>query len=486
MNPLRKETSIKTSFFMNGILMATSVLFSLLTFPYVSRILGPAGMGKVGFASSVAAYFNLFAQLGIPTYGIRICAKLRDDKMELSRVTQELTIINLLMGLLSYACLAAALLLIPRLRGERSLYLIMSTSIALNAIGMEWLYKGLEQYSFLAIRSAFFRFLALLGIYALVQREDQYTLYGALTVLASSAGAVWNVIGASRLIQLSPVGNYQYRRHVRPILLFFNDTATTEIYTNLDTLMLGVLRDDAAVGYYSVAVKIKGVLVMAVASVGTVLLPRASYYYEKGKRGEFWNIGKTALHAVLLSASALSVYFILFARPMLLLFSGTPFLPSVRPMQIIMPTLFCIGLTNVMGVQILIPQGREHVVLRSELCGAVTDFVLNLILIPRFSASGAALGTSVAELAVLLVQFHALRRELLPFFCRFSWWKLGTALMLSGGLSLVAQPANWPLPASIALSLVVFFGTCLFSLLLLRESLILEATKKVVNFLNKI
>ena len=116
----------------------------------------------------------------------------------------------------------------------------MSTSIALNAIGMEWLYKGLEQYSFLAIRSAFFRFLALLGIYALVRREDQYTLYGALTVLASSAGAIWNVIGASRLIQLSPVGNYQYRRHVRPILLFFAMSCATVIYTNLDLSLIHI------------------------------------------------------------------------------------------------------------------------------------------------------------------------------------------------------------------------------------------------------
>ena len=93
---MKKMRSIKYNFFMNIILTMSSFIFPLITFPYISRILLPIGTGRVSFATSVISYFALFAQLGIPTYGIRVCAKIRDRKEELTRTVQELFIINII------------------------------------------------------------------------------------------------------------------------------------------------------------------------------------------------------------------------------------------------------------------------------------------------------------------------------------------------------------------------------------------------------
>ena len=117
---MKKNNSIKFNFIMNSLLTISSFIFPLITFPYVSRILLPEGTGKVSFVTSVVTYFNMFAQLGIPTYGIRACAKVRDDKEELTRTTQELVIINFVMSVISYTVLAVALMLVPRLREERA------------------------------------------------------------------------------------------------------------------------------------------------------------------------------------------------------------------------------------------------------------------------------------------------------------------------------------------------------------------------------
>lgn len=120
---MRKQKSLKLNFIMNALLTMSSFIFPLITFPYVSRILLPEGTGKVSFATSLISYFSMFAQLGIPTYGIRACAKVRDDKEELTRTTQELVIINFVMSVISYTALAVALMLVPRLREERALYI---------------------------------------------------------------------------------------------------------------------------------------------------------------------------------------------------------------------------------------------------------------------------------------------------------------------------------------------------------------------------
>ena len=78
------------NFIMNFILTGSRFLFPLITFPYVSRVLLSEGNGKIAFAASAAGYFSMIAALGIPTYGIRVCAQVKDDKDELSRTVQEL------------------------------------------------------------------------------------------------------------------------------------------------------------------------------------------------------------------------------------------------------------------------------------------------------------------------------------------------------------------------------------------------------------
>ena len=193
----KNNSSLKFNFFMNVILTMSSIVFPLLTFPYVSRILLPEGTGKVAFATSLISYFALFAQLGIPTYGIRACAKVRDDKIELSRTVQELMIINLIMTACVYIVLFALLSFNLRLQAERTLYLIISLTILFNAIGVEWLYKGLEQYTYITVRSVAFKLLAFVAMFVLIHKKEDYIIYGGLTILAASASNIMNFFSCS-------------------------------------------------------------------------------------------------------------------------------------------------------------------------------------------------------------------------------------------------------------------------------------------------
>lgn len=215
-----RQKSITVNFIMNILLTISSFIFPVVTFPYVSRVLGPEGTGKVAFATSVISYFAMFAQLGIPTYGIRACAKVRDDKEELIRVTHEILSINLLMSLLVYIFLGISLAAVPRLGQEKALILVISLTILFNAIGVEWLYRALEEYSYIAIRSIAFKVIALAAMFALVRETQDYLIYGGITILASSASNVLNFIRMSRIVGLKPVGGYNFRRHIKAVMIF--------------------------------------------------------------------------------------------------------------------------------------------------------------------------------------------------------------------------------------------------------------------------
>ena len=477
--------SIRKNYFMNIILTMSSFIFPIITFPYITRVLLPPGTGKIQFATSVIAYFTMFAQLGAPSYGIRVCAKVRDNREELTRTAHELLIINIVMSAVAYILLAAALVFVPKLREERTLIIVISLTIGLTAIGMEWLYKALEQYTYITIRSVTFKLIALVAMFLLVHSKSDYIIYGGITIFASSASNVLNLINAHKYIGFKPVGQYDFRRHIKPILVFFAMACATTIYTNLDNVMLGFMTTDTDVGYYGAAVKIKGILVSIVTSLGAVLLPRASYYVEHGNMEEFRRITRKALNLVILLSVPLFVFFILFAKEGIFLLSGPEYEGSIVPMQVIMPTLLLIGITNIFGIQILVPTGREKYVLYSEIAGAIVDIIINAILIPRMQSTGAALGTLVAELVVLIVQYYALRNEIKDAFKEVQYVKILIGVILGAILSIGFSFLDFGYFIKLILAAILFFGSYGLFLLLTKEKMTIELYNQAIEKIKK-
>lgn len=482
---MKKERSIKLNFIMNTILTMSSLVFPLITFPYVSRILLPEGTGKVSFAISIVSYFVMFARLGIPTYGIRACAKVRDDKKELSRIVHELFIINILIGTIAYISLIYMVFHIPLLRSELYLYLIVSTTILFDSVGMEWLYKALEQYTYITVRSIIFKFIALIAMLLFVHNKNDYILYGGISIFASSASNIFNFIHIHKYIYVHPVGNYRFARHLKGVGVFFAMSCATTLYTHLDTIMLGFMTSNADVGYYNAAVKIKSVLVSIVTSLGPVVLPRASYYIQHGMYEKFQRISQKALNVVLLLALPLTVFFILYAKQGIYFLSGAAYTKSIIPMQIIMPTLLFIGITNIFGIQILVPLGLEKIVLRSEIAGAIINMVVNYILIPRMAATGAAIGTVVAEFVVLLVQFEALKDYISKLDRKVHYEKILLALVFSSLGSIWVNVMGWNNILILTFAACLFFGIYCGFLLLVKESLAIELSEQVIHSLLK-
>ena len=478
-----KNTSISINFLMNIFLTMSSFVFPLITFPYISRILLAGGYGKVQMATSVISYFILFAQLGLPTYGIRVCATVRGDSIKLTRTVHELFFIQTITMILAYVMFFVCLNLIPKMEDERNLYLITSALILLNSIGVEWLFKAMEQYTYITVRSLIFKMISLVAMFMLVQSEDDYLIYAAISVFASGGSNIMNLIQLPKYILLKPIGGYQIRKHVKPILVLFAYVCATTIYTNLDSVMLGFMIGDVEVGYYSVAVKIKNILVSIVTALGAVVLPRVSYYYEQKEFDRFWDLASKAFRFVLMISVPLTVYFMIFAKQGIFFLSGSSYASSIMPMFVIMPTLVCIGLTSVTGIQILIPSKRENIVLYASIAGALIDLVLNIFLIPVFYSTGAALGTLAAEAVVLIIHVTVLRKELIKLKKKIEIGKILGATLVSGIVTfgfVFVQASDF---AILTMSSILFFLIYLLMLHLCKDSLLLKVEGKIKEFM---
>ena len=404
-----KTRSVKFNFVMNFLLTASSLVFPLITHPYVARVLLPEGLGKATFASSVVNWFIMLAMLGVPTYGIRACARVRDDRQALSKTVQELMIINAVMAALCYVLLGVAVALTGRLRQMKLLIWVTASGIALNALGVNWFYSALEEYGYITVRSLIFKVISIAVMFVFVRSPDDVVWYAVVILIASYGSYVLNFIRLKKYITFRRFSHYSFWPHIRVSLIFFAMSVATTVYTNLDTVMLDFMAGDTQVGYYTTAVRVKQILVSLVTSLGAVLLPRLSWYVKQGSRERFRATLHKALRFVVFVSVPLTVFFMLQARDTVLLLAGPLYEPAIPSMVVIMPTVLLIGLTNLIGMQLMVPLGREKQVTLSVCAGGAVDLVLNALLIGRFGALGAALGTLAAELVVLCVQLGLAR-----------------------------------------------------------------------------
>lgn len=468
-----KIHSIKYNFIMNIILKLSTVIFPLITFPYVSRILLAEGNGKIAFATSIISYFSMFAVLGVSTHGVKVCAQCRDDKEELSRTVQELLIINGISTIIVYLAFVISLVTIKQFQEEKILLLINSCSILLNVLGVEWFYQAIEQYDYITFRNLAFKFIALILMFLFVHDTSDYIIYGAINVVGTSGSYLLNVINLRRYVTLKPLGKYNFKRHIKPIFIFFALTVASNVYTNLDTVMLKFISGDAMTGYYNAAVKIKSVLMSIVTALSGVMIPRMSYYIYNKMFREFKAIVQRAMQFTLVLAIPFSFYFIEEATAAITLLSSEKYLPAVTPMQIITPTIIFIGISQVTGMQVLIPLEKGHYTAISTVIGAVVDFILNLFLIPRYGASGAAFATLIAEIVVAGTQLVCLRNEKIQFFDKKDMIKIIMACLAA--LFCLKWVKRYLIVGSfieLVITSIVFFGVYSLLLLILKESII--------------
>lgn len=470
-----KIHSVKYNFIMNFILTASSFIFPLITFPYATRVLGVDYYGNVSFGQSVMSYFILISSLGIPSYGIRACAKVRDDKKKLSQTTKELFYLSLIATVVVYVCFFLSLGIIPKFAQNRELLIINCLSIILNTIGVQWLFSAIEQYTYITVRNISFKVITVLMMVAFVHSPDDYLIYALVCVLGASASNILNYFYMWKFVDFKQTTKCNFKPHLKPVFIFFASSAAVNVYTSLDSVMLGFLTTDREVGLYTASIRLKGVLVGLVNSLSTVLLPRMSYYVQNEMRDEYSRMLSKSFNFIMDLALPLVIFFVIFGKESLILISGTQYADATLSMQIIIPTLLFIGLSTTISNQVLIPHNRESNVCVAVWASAIVDFVLNLFLIPLLGAAGASLATLLAEIVNLVVQFVFAKELVIDSFKRISYIKILIPSIIAVVLSLgMTQFSLSNIFIDFIFKFILFFIVYGLSLLLIKEPLAKE------------
>ena len=400
-----KKKSLQFNAFISGFQKLFSIIFPLITFPYIARILTVESIGKINFANSLISYFILIAGLGINNYAIREGSQIRNDKNKIEKFSSEIFSINLFSTFISYILLLLIYILWGKLENYSILIVIHSISIIGGTIGINWIYSIYEDYLYVAIRTVVFQFISLILMFIFVKDNGDYFLYTAIVVFANVGSNIFNLFHSKKYLNLKVTLKLNLKKHLKPIMIIFASTVAITIYVNSDITILGWLADDYSVGIYSVSVKVYSILKQVIAALIIVTLPRMSNLLKDNKIDEYRSTVNNFFKLLLLVTLPCAIGIFSVADYIVNLIAGVEYLSAVSSLRILSVSLVFSILSSFVTYTMILPSKNEMIQLIATLVSASVNIIFNIIFIPLFKENAAAFTTLIAELLVFVIEY---------------------------------------------------------------------------------
>lgn len=397
--------SIRVNAALNSIRSILSIIFPLVTYPYVTRVLQAENLGKVNFASSILSYFSLIAVLGLTVYAGREGAGIRNDKKKVNIFCSELLTLNLCTTIFSYLILLIVLAVSPSLSPYMGLIGIYSVTILFSTLGMEWIYTIYEDYLYITIRSIIMQMLSLILMFLLVKEKEDYYYYAAINVLANVGGNIFNFLHARKYIRLKLTFNRNIFRHLRYSIVFFASSIASSIYSNIGNTLLGIMSGDISVGLLAVSMKIYVMVKGIIVAIMQVTSSRLAFYKHNHMEDDFNRVVSKLIKTLIVMLCPIVVGINLVAKEIILLIAGDGYFDAISSLRILSIAILGSIFASVAGC-ILISSKKEKNVLYGTIAAAAINIIINVMFIPVFGHNGAALAVVIAEFAILLINGH--------------------------------------------------------------------------------
>lgn len=399
----KEKKSLKLNMLLNAIKNLMAIIFPLLSFPYVSKTLGVESLGKYNFAASVITYITLIAGLGIETYAIREGAKYRDDREKMSRFASQIFSINTISTAFAFLVLFILLITVPKFQGYSVLLLVLATQVIFTTIGVNWIFSIYEEFAYVTIRSIVFQILAIIAMFVFIKTPDHVLIYAIITAGVVVVSNAINFFVARKHCSIKITFNMNWKEHFKPILILFISTASITIYTSSDTTILGFISGEYAVGIYTVAHKVYFIIKNLLFSAIVVTIPRMALLLGQKRNDEANVLSSSVLSTTISIIIPAIVGLIALSREVITLISDETYIPAI-PAHIILTIAIIFSMGGYFwGHAVLIPAKEEYYYLKVTIISALTNIVLNLILIPFFSEVAAATTTLIAEIVAFLM-----------------------------------------------------------------------------------
>lgn len=402
--------TLKQNIIYSSVLTTANYLFPLITYPYVSRVLGVENIGVCNFVDSIINYFILLSALGIGVVGIREVAQSKGDKIKLQETFSKLFTINTITTSISLIILLIVMHTVTELHENYKLMWVGVLKLIFNYLLIEWFYKGIEDFKYITNRTILVRFLYVVIVFLFVKEVQDVTLYYFLTSVMIVVNAVINLLYARKYIKLK--FHFRELTHLgRSIAILGIYGFLTSMYTTFNVAYLGFVSTDEQVGFYTTSTKVHTIILMMFTAVTGVLMPRMASLLSEKKYEQYKHLIKKSTFLLFLLSTPSIILIEIFAPQIIYLIAGSGYEGAVLPLRIIAPLILVIGVEQILITQSLMPMGKDKAVLINSILGAVVGLFANIIVVPHLMSVGSAIVWLISEITVMFTAMFFFKRE---------------------------------------------------------------------------
>lgn len=393
--------SLKKNVVYNSILACSRYIFPLITYPYVSRVLGVTNIGICNFVDSIINYFSLFSMMGIGTIGVREIAACGNDINKRSKVFSNLFWLNGLSTLLVSIILLISIFTVKQLYEYKTLMLIGFVKLWMNYLVIEWFFMGIENFKYITDRTIVVKIIYVISVFAFVHNKNDIVIYYFLSVVTFSLINVVLNLNYSRRYTHLYIRGITFKPYLKSFLILGLYGILTSMYGTFNAVFLGFESGPKEVGYYTTATKLFVIILSLYTAFTTVMMPRMASLLSEGKEKEFREKLNVSNELLMAFTIPLVIVGFIYAPEIIRIISGKGYEGAIVPMRIIMPLVFIIGYEQILVIQTLMPLKKDKAIFINSVVGAIVGIVLNLILVPIFKSIGSSVVWLCSEICVM-------------------------------------------------------------------------------------
>lgn len=477
---------IRKNIVLNVIKTLLSVLFPLITFPYISRILDVENLGKINFASSFVSYFILLAGLGIISYSLREGSKIKDNKEEFDNFSNEIFTLNIFSSIIAYLCFILTYCTVGKLHSYTEILMIYSINIVLTSFTLDWLFTLFEDFAYITFRNSIIQILSIIFMFLFVKSESDVYIYVAITVIANIFNSIISFLYSRKYCNLKVVINRKILKRIKPVLILFSTKIAITLYVNIDLTIIGFTMTNWDVGIYSVATKIYTIVKNILNAIIMVVLPRLAYYKGNDKSDDYKKLLFRLMDEEIILIIPAIFGLIFLSTNIILLISGVNYIEASPVLKILSLAIIFSSLAIVIDQGILIIFNDEKYLLKMTVISAVVNVLLNIILIPSYGIIAAAWTTLISQSYIF---FAGLLRSKKFVKLKFNSKNTFQSFVASTGMGIILYSLQLTSISSsilLILSTILGFSVYVIIMLILKNEIIFSYYQKINSILRNV
>lgn len=404
------KKSLTKNYLYNLSYQILAIIIPIATTPYISRVLGAENIGIYSFTISIVTYFITFGSLGVALYGQREIAYVQDNIKKRSAVFVEIIIFRFIT--LTVSMIIFYFVFIFRNNVYSIYYKVLLLELVANMIDISYFFSGLEEFKKTVTRNFIVKIITVACIFLFVKNKNDLMKYFIIYVSSNIIGNLTLWCYLPKYIEKCKIRQLNIVKHLKPTISLFIPQIAIQVYTLLDKTMIGIIiRDKSEVGYYDQSQKIIKIILTIITSLGIVMMPRIANTYANGDNKKVRNYMAKSFNMVFFIGFPLVSGIIAISKNFVPVFFGNGYERVIILLQVLSPIVIFIGISNITGTQYLLPIKRQKEYTISVICGAIVNIVMNSLLISKYGALGASIGTIFAEFIVMLIQMIFVRKD---------------------------------------------------------------------------